>query len=162
MVKYFDSISSPIGKIKIYASDTGITKIDFDDNILAEPNSNHHTERAKTQLSAYFEGELTTFDIPLDFEEATQFQVAVWNELCKIPFGSTVSYQRIADKLNNPKAVRAVGLANGKNRIPIVVPCHRVIGSDGSLTGFAWGLDIKRKLLLHEQKDKYGEQLIFF
>jgi methylated-DNA-[protein]-cysteine S-methyltransferase len=98
------------------------------------------------QLQAYFGGELRAFDLPLA-PEGTEFQLRVWNCLRTIPYGETISYAKLAQKLGNPQAVRAVGLANGCNPIPIIVPCHRVIGSDGSLTGFGGGLANKKILL---------------
>ncbi len=104
----------------------------------------------KAQLQAYFRGELTRFDIPLA-SEGTPFQLKVWEALKNIPYGKLVSYKTIAETIGNPKAVRAVGGANGKNPIPIIVPCHRVIGSDGSLTGFGGGLETKKRLLELEQ-----------
>ncbi len=98
------------------------------------------------QLRAYFAGERKQFDLPLEME-GTEFQLSVWRELQRIPYGETISYLELARRIGNPKAVRAVGLANGQNPIPIIVPCHRVIGSDGSLTGFGGGMENKRKLL---------------
>jgi len=103
------------------------------------------------QLQAYFRGELRKFDLPLAME-GTEFQLRVWNALRTIPYGETISYAQLAERIGNPKAVRAVGLANGSNPIPIIVPCHRVIGSDGSLTGFGGGLSTKKKLLELENK----------
>jgi methylated-DNA-[protein]-cysteine S-methyltransferase len=102
------------------------------------------------QLHAYFAGELTRFDLPLHLA-GTAFQNKVWTALCDIPFGTTVSYGALASRIGKPTASRAVGGANGANPLPIVVPCHRVIGSDRSLTGFGGGIDIKRFLLAHEQ-----------
>ena len=103
------------------------------------------------QLQAYFSGELKEFDLPLA-PEGTEFQLRVWNSLRTIPYGETISYAQLAQKIGNPQAVRAVGLANGSNPIPIIVPCHRVIGSDGSLTGFGGGLANKQKLLALESR----------
>jgi len=103
------------------------------------------------QLQAYFGGELKEFDLPLALE-GTDFQLRVWKALRTIPYGETISYAQLAQCIGNPKAVRAVGLANGSNPIPIIVPCHRVIGSDGSLTGFGGGLSTKKKLLELENK----------
>lgn len=100
----------------------------------------------KKQLQAYFKGELKHFDLPLA-PVGTAFQLKVWQALRAIPYGELVSYKTIAEAIGNPKAVRAVGGANGKNPIPIIVPCHRVIGSDGSLTGFGGGLNIKKRLI---------------
>ena len=98
------------------------------------------------QLRAYFAKELETFELTLA-PEGTDFQQSVWNELCGIPYGETISYGELAKRVGNPKASRAVGAANGQNPIPIIIPCHRVIGSDGKLTGFGGGLPIKEKLL---------------
>ena len=100
----------------------------------------------RKELDQYFAGRLRTFTTPLAFN-GTAFQHAVWKELCKIPYGETISYLELANRIHNPKAVRAVGMANGANPIAIVVPCHRVIGSNGSLTGFGGGLPTKRALL---------------
>ena len=127
------------------ASDHGITSIYFVDEV-KQPNPNSLTEKAKNQLSAYFAGEPVTFDLPL-LPTGTAFQQQVWQQLCKIPYGETCSYGDLASDLNNPKAVRAVGAANGKNPISIIVPCHRVIGANGTLTGYAGGLDRKAWLL---------------
>lgn len=102
------------------------------------------------QLRAYFAGELTRFDLPLYFA-GTDFQNAVWSALRDIPFGVTVSYGELAGRIGRPGASRAVGAANGANPLPIVVPCHRVVGADGSLTGFGGGVEIKRYLLSHER-----------
>jgi len=101
---------------------------------------------ALRQLQAYFDGKLKEFDLPLSLE-GTEFQLRVWNSLRTIPYGETISYAELAQRVGQPKAVRAVGLANGSNPIPIIIPCHRVIGSDGNLTGFGGGLAAKKKLL---------------
>jgi|SRR3954463_10102465 methylated-DNA-[protein]-cysteine S-methyltransferase len=114
---------------------------DDDDLVLAE---------ARRQLDAYFAGELSAFDLPLD-PAGTAFQVQVWHQLTCIPYGHTISYGELARRIANPSASRAVGLANGRNPIAVIVPCHRVIGADGSLTGFGGGLDRKRALLSLEQ-----------
>ncbi len=98
------------------------------------------------QFDEYFSGDRREFNIPLRLD-GTSFQISVWNELRKIPFGTTTTYGEIASRIRNPKAMRAVGLANGRNPIPIIVPCHRVIGSNGTLTGFGGGLDNKTRLL---------------
>lgn len=98
------------------------------------------------QLKEYFTGTRKEFDVPLELE-GTDFQKKVWNELQKIPYGKTISYKTLSEKLGDVKAIRAVGKANGQNPIAIIIPCHRVIGADGSLTGYAGGLDIKEKLL---------------
>ncbi|SDJ54963.1 methylated-DNA--[protein]-cysteine S-methyltransferase [Streptomyces indicus] len=106
---------------------------------------------AVEQLTAYFAGERTTFDLPLHLD-GTDFQRTVWAELLKIPYGETRTYGELAEALGNPAASRAVGLANGKNPIGIIVPCHRVVGANGSLTGYGGGLDRKRRLLDFERR----------
>jgi O-6-methylguanine DNA methyltransferase len=105
----------------------------------------------KNQVDQYFEGELTEFSIPLD-QQGTDFQISVWKELMKIPIGTTISYGELAKRVGRPKAVRAVGSANGANNIAIIIPCHRVIRSDGDLQGYGGGIDKKRKLIKHERK----------
>jgi methylated-DNA-[protein]-cysteine S-methyltransferase len=107
------------------------------------------SQRVKKQFEEYFNGTRKTFDIPLS-PEGTEFQKKVWTELLNIPYGETTTYQQMANKLGDPKVIRAAASANGKNPISIVIPCHRVIGSDGSLTGYAGGLHRKKWLLEHE------------
>ena len=104
-----------------------------------------------TEIKEYFNGERTEFDIPLEVD-GTDFRKSVWKELCNIPYGETCTYGDIAKRIGNPKASRAVGLANNKNRIPIFIPCHRVIGANGKLVGFAGGIEIKKYLLDLESK----------
>jgi len=155
---YFSYMKSPIGRLSILADAEGVVEIRFANHVPGQgrplpehtKRSNDLVERAIDQLQAYFDGRLKAFDLPLSLH-GTDFQKGVWQQLRKINFGDTASYGEIAKKIGNPKASRAVGMANNKNRIPIVIPCHRIIGSDGSLTGFAGGLDTKRWLLNHEQ-----------
>ncbi len=109
--------------------------------------------QAIDQLNAYFKGELTRFDLELNIQ-GTDFQKMVWKELVKIPYGETISYGQLAERIGNPKASRAVGMANGKNPISIIIPCHRVIGKNGSLTGFGGGLEVKKNLLDLEKRIK--------
>lgn len=146
---YYDFIKTPIGWLKISASDSAITAIDFDANPLRTVKPNRWTARCKQQLDEYFSGARRRFDLPLD-ATGTAFQKRVWQALIKIPYGKTCAYADIAGAIGKIKAVRAVGAANRRNPIPIVVPCHRVIGRDGSLTGFGGGLDKKEWLLKHE------------
>lgn len=144
---YNQYLQSPCGLILIQATDRGITAIRFVEESSSQMSApSQLTMEASRQLEAYFAGQLTDFDLPLD-AKGTQFQQSVWRALCAIPYGETRSYQDIAHAIDNPKGVRAVGLANGKNPISIVVPCHRVIGSNGKLTGYAGGLDRKSLLL---------------
>lgn len=142
-------VESPIGWLKILASDAGVTCIDFD--VTPEPGApgNTITRQCGQQLQEYFAGKRTTFEVPLD-AGGTAFQQSVWQALQKIPFGATRCYQDIAHAIGRPTATRAVGAANGRNPVPIIVPCHRVIGRNGNLTGFSGGLDKKEWLLKHE------------
>ena len=167
--QHFAVMDSPIGRLGILADARGIAEIRFPNNLSKDflnknaslPSTSLSTatnetkkaegfiEQAIDQLQAYFDGRLSTFDLPLSLG-GTDFQNAVWAQLQNIPYGKTASYKDIAIAVGNPKASRAIGMANNKNRIPIVIPCHRIIGSDGSLTGFAGGLDTKRWLLKRE------------
>lgn len=145
---------SPVGALKLIASDTGLAAILWENDDpkrvwlfpLAENNNHPILLETRRQLSDYFAGRLQKFTVPLDFA-GTDFQKKVWGALLTIPFGQTRSYAQIAQQIGNPKAVRAVGAANGKNPISIIAPCHRVIGANGTLTGFAGGLDAKAQLL---------------
>jgi len=150
-------LDSPIGRLAILADSEGITEIRFPNNAeslsSAEASASEKGEEwlglAIEQLNAYFDGRLKVFDLPLSIN-GSDFQKQAWAQLQEIAYGSTASYGEIASAMGKPKAARAVGMANNKNRIPIVIPCHRIIGSNGSLTGFAGGLDTKRWLLKHE------------
>lgn len=145
-------MDSPISGLRIHASAGLITAIDFDaTKPRKERTSDPLLDEAEAQLTAYFNGELKDFDLPLA-SEGSEFQKKVWAELQRIPYGETASYGDIARRLGyEPVISRAVGAANGANPIPIIVPCHRVIGSNGSLTGYAGGLDRKKILLDLEQ-----------
>lgn len=145
---FSQSFSTPLGKMEICASDKGIRSVFFREPELKE-NPNQHTRMAMTQLQEYFAGQRTEFTLALD-AQGTSFQKSVWRELMAIPYGHTCSYRDIASGLNKPTAMRAVGAANGKNPISIIVPCHRVIGATGKLTGYAGGLERKAKLLALE------------
>ena len=148
----FRDLDSPVGVLQLVANETHIREIRFCRAGQARPASaesqvaSPFIEELVQQLDAYFEGRLQTFDLPLD-PVGTDFQKTVWRALLRIPYGETRSYGQIAAQIERPAASRAVGAANGQNPIPIVIPCHRVIGSDGSLTGFGGGLDIKQVLL---------------
>ena len=111
-------------------------------------------DEARRQLDAWFAGQLREFDLPL-LMEGSEFQRRVWERLTAIPYSETETYGRLAAAIGSPRAARAVGAAAGRNRLMIIVPCHRLVGADGSLTGFAWGTDLKRKLLQHEQQYKH-------
>lgn len=150
-------IPSPIGRLKLVASDKGLAAILWDNDRplpihLADlvENPVHATLLyAEKELNQYFSGKRKVFSVVLDMQ-GTHFQKQVWEALLAIPFGETRSYGQIANQLGNPKATRAVGAANGQNPIPIIVPCHRVIGANGKLTGFGGGLEIKDQLLALE------------
>lgn len=144
--EYFESYDTPVGKVTIFADKTNVTSIEFGSIPGAAGNANAATDLAAAQLGEYFSGQRMAFSIPLRLS-GTPFQMAVWEELCRIPFGETRSYKEIAVRIGSPEACRAVGMANNRNPIPIIVPCHRVIGKNGNLTGYAGGLDIKFRLL---------------
>ena len=143
---FCEYMQSPLGLVEIVASEAGLQSVEFVEQQDKATVANTHTREAKTQLTEYFDGQRTCFDLVLA-PEGTEFQKQVWRELVTVPFGKTATYGDIAQALHNPKAVRAVGAANGKNPIAIIVPCHRVIGANGTLTGYAGGLDKKAKLL---------------
>ena len=149
---YTDTIISPLGVLAIEASDIGLTRVVFIKKRPMTVFANAITDKAKQQLNDYFSGTRQGFNLPLD-PKGTDFQQSVWRYLATIPYGQTASYQDVANGIDNPKAVRAVGAANGKNPIAIIVPCHRVIGKNGSLTGYAWGVESKSWLLSHERKE---------
>ena len=140
---------SPVGDILLRAGEDGrLTDLYLRHEDHA-PAGGGPFDAVREQLDAYFAGELEAFDLDLD-PRGTPFQQRVWAELTRIPFGETISYSELAHRLGDPKLVRAVGLANGRNPISIVIPCHRVIGANGSLVGYGGGLDRKRWLLQHE------------
>ena len=141
---------SPVGDILLRADDTGrLTELFLRHDERPRATDDGPFAAVHEQLDAYFAGELDSFDLPLTLH-GTPFQMRVWDELARIPFGETISYSELARRLGDPKLVRAVGTANGRNPISIVIPCHRVIGADGSLVGYGGGLDRKRWLLEHE------------
>jgi methylated-DNA-[protein]-cysteine S-methyltransferase len=148
MKTFYDHYDTPLGKMEITASESAVLAIHFVDKVRA-PQANAITDITKHQMLQYFNGERSSFDLPTA-AQGTDFQKQVWQALTTVTYGNTCSYGDIANKINNPKAVRAVGSANGKNPLTIVVPCHRVIGSNGSLTGYASGIDRKAWLLEHE------------
>ena len=159
---YYSHMDSPIGRLLLAGDEGGLRLISFPTGSRTrdvEPGWMENDApfvEAKRQLVAYFAGELTEFDLPLA-PEGTPFQLSVWQALRRIPYGKTVSYGAIAESIGRPSASRAVGAANGANPLPIVVPCHRVIGSTGKLTGFGGGLDTKAALLALEQGGSESE-----
>ena len=149
---WFDAFDTRIGTLTVAADAAGLRYILFPRNKYDAParadwkRDANALREPREQLLAYFAGERTTFDLPLA-PQGTPFQLKVWKTLAMIPFGATWSYRDLATRIDAPKAMRAVGAANGRNPLPIVLPCHRVIGADGSLTGFGGGLPLKRFLL---------------
>lgn len=147
---------SPIGRLLLVGENNILTELYFANTAdrMAIPTGWREDEApfvpVMSQLGQYFNKSRTTFDLPLD-PRGTAFQKGVWQELLRIPYGETASYGDIAERIGTPKACRAVGMANRRNPIPIIIPCHRVIGRDGSLTGFGGGLAVKEKLLALEQ-----------
>ena len=163
MHAYLDAIESPVGPIAFATDSAGaVLGLQFvagsytltlaqelERDGLHVRDSDGHTAQARQELGEYFAGTRVSFDVPLVLR-GSAFQKRVWTELCGIPFGETRSYAQIAMVIGRPTAVRAVGRANATNRIPLIVPCHRVIGSDGGLTGFGGGLGLKARLLSFE------------
>jgi methylated-DNA-[protein]-cysteine S-methyltransferase len=147
-------INSPIGFLEIKGDNTGVFSIYFfDSEVEVSEIIPKELKKVVTQLNEYLEGKRISFDVKLA-PRGTDFQKKVWSQLETIPFGKTTSYQQMASQLGDPKVIRAAASANGKNPISIIIPCHRVIGSDGSLTGYAGGLHRKKWLLEHESPAK--------
>lgn len=168
MTYHYKTMPSPVGELKLVASNNGLAAVLWQDDdpervrlgVLIADDRHVVLLETERQLSAYFAGNLTQFSLSLDFI-GTSFQKQVWQALLTIPFGETRSYGQIAVQIDQPKAVRAVGAANGKNPISIIAPCHRVIGANGKLTGFAGGLAAKAFLLRLESNgiaDKNSRQ----
>ena len=151
----YTAMESPIGPLLLAGDESGLHLVYFVNGRrpMSTPSAwiedKKPFKEAVRQLKTYFDGKLTNFDLPLVLD-GTEFQLLVWRNLQKIPYGETVSYGQLAKRIGSPDAARAVGLANGSNPIPIIIPCHRVIGSNGDLTGFGGGLPIKKKLLALE------------
>jgi methylated-DNA-[protein]-cysteine S-methyltransferase len=156
-----DTMATPVGELLLSATDDGLTRVHFAsrhlegaDTVRRRSDGSNAAcavlDEARAQLKAYFAGDLLRFTLPLA-PEGTEFQRRVWTLLSEIPYGATTTYGELAKRIGDPKSVRAVGAANGRNPLAIVVPCHRVIGSDGSLVGFGGGLDRKKWLLDHER-----------
>lgn len=154
---FYTWYESPIGPLLLAGTNTHLSLVSFAEGKharLVDPawiEGASVFSKAIAQLRKYFAGELRKFDLPLQLD-GTEFQKTVWTSLASIPYGETISYKTLAERVGNPKAVRAVGTANGSNPIPIILPCHRVIGSDGDLTGFGGGLPLKKKLLALESR----------
>ena len=156
-------ISSTVGTIKLVQNGDSISTIHFMDDAATDVDTNVSTpllQECALQLAAYFKGTLNHFTFPMA-QSGTDFQQRVWTQLQAIAFGKTINYNQLAIQLGDAKCIRAAGTANGRNNIAIIVPCHRVIGSDGSLTGYAGGLWRKQWLLEHEAKFAHGVQMLF-
>jgi len=157
----YKTIQSPVGELKLVASRKGLVAVLWQNDSpkrvplgeLVKQDSHPILIEAERQLGEYFEGKRKHFSVSLDMR-GTRFQQSVWDALLAIPFGETRSYGDLARRLGNPRATRAVGAANGRNPISIIVPCHRVLGSNGKLTGFAGGLENKTRLLELEQRNR--------
>jgi len=165
MAYYFKKIKTPVGELKLVANETALVAILWENDDPNRVRLGEMTEqsqhpvllKAASQLEEYFQGKLSKFSLALEFA-GTEFQKKVWHALLTIPFGETRSYQQIAEQIGHPRASRAVGAANGRNPISIVTPCHRVIGANGALTGFAGGLEVKEFLLALENNRDFKLQ----
>ena len=146
------SIQTPVGKVIATADEVGVCTLDFDASMPEKEESNAHLEQLKCELAEYFAGKRSTFDVALH-PIGTAFQLSVWQCLCAIPYGHTVSYSEEAKMLNHPTATRAVANANGKNPLPIIIPCHRVIAKDKSLGGYSGGL-WRKEILLELERNR--------
>lgn len=162
MKTFITFYSSPLGNLKLRCSEEHLQELVFakDDEQQIQKDSHTVLENCITQLNEYFSGERKTFELPLQ-QTGTDFQRKVWELLLKIPFGKTISYNDLSKQYGNLKAIRAVASANGRNNLAIIVPCHRVIGTNRSLTGYAGGLWRKKWLLEHEAKHHLGVMTLF-
>lgn len=157
-MKEFAVMDTPLGNVRAEVWDGYLVKLQFTEEAPTDDFLDGVLMDVRIQLGLYFQGKLKTFDVPVALG-GTEFQHDVWKEVNKIPFGKTVSYEKIALKMNKPHAVRAVGSAVGANPVLVMLPCHRVVGKDGQLTGYAGGLWRKSKLLEMEQKEIVGMQV---
>lgn len=153
-MRSYMTLRTPVGRITLEENGTALTRLSFGEHGQAGDEARRETallKKAAAQLAEYFTGARETFDLPLK-PEGTPFQQSVWRALLAIPYGETRSYKDIAAAIGNPRACRAVGLANGRNPLAVFIPCHRVVGSNGKLTGFAGGLEVKSRLLDLERR----------
>ena len=159
MKSYWEYFTTPIGTLIVKANDLGITKVYLGDENETEQaikncengKAQMYVKQACVELGEYFSGKRKRFDVPVHLQ-GTPFQESVWEALREIPYGETRSYKQIAERIGNPKATRAVGMANNRNKILLLVPCHRVIGANGSMVGFGCGLSVKEYLLAMEKR----------
>lgn len=160
MAAFFITMNSPIGVLKLVSDELSLKMIEFDaDYIEVKTYIPEILFRSKKQLEDYFLGNRQLFDLPID-PDGTDFQHRVWNNVVDVKYGFTKSYLEIARATGSEKSSRAVGMANARNPLPIVIPCHRIIGNNGKLTGYAGGLERKKWLLFHEQQNS-GKNLLF-
>ncbi|MEO6314709.1 MAG: methylated-DNA--[protein]-cysteine S-methyltransferase [Chitinophagaceae bacterium] len=161
---YITYYASPIGNIRVGCNETCITEVHFMDEAEELPPAPGETppvlQSCVDELNEYFQGTRIQFNVPF-YQEGTVFQERVWNQLISIPFGKTISYLTLAKQLGDPKCIRAAAATNGKNKIAVIVPCHRVIGTNKDLVGYAGGVWRKRWLLEMEAKITYGVQTLF-
>lgn len=157
---FSDYFASPIGTLLIKASEKGLVGVEMVNALNAEIKSSVVIRNTVTQLEQYFNKERKNFDIPLDLSGVTIFQRHIYRLLLEIPYGTTITYAQLSKLYGDIKAIRAVATANAKNPVPVIIPCHRVIGSDGTLRGFRLGLDAKQDLLRLENPDKYTQQCL--
>ncbi|WP_195945988.1 methylated-DNA--[protein]-cysteine S-methyltransferase [Paraclostridium bifermentans] len=148
---YYGYYKSPIGNLRIVVDESSLVVLDFNEDEKKQSDEHRYINEVKKQLNEYFKGTRKLFDLNIKIN-GTDFQNKVWNELTKIPYGETISYKELATRIGNDKACRAVGNANNKNKISIVIPCHRVVGSNKKLVGYAGGLEKKEWLINHENK----------
>ena len=151
---YASTFDAPIGRILLVGRNDELTGLYLDrDPNPAWERDDARLDKVRAQVEEYFEGTRTTFDVALA-PQGTPFQLAVWEALLEVGYGETASYADIARRIGKPTAFRAVGAANGRNPISLIIPCHRIVGSSGSLVGYGWGVDRKSWLLAHEQRDQ--------
>jgi methylated-DNA-[protein]-cysteine S-methyltransferase len=159
-VLYYKTVTSPVGSLRLMASEKGLCAVLFDggrhsrvsfDGVLEQDDRHPVLQKTEKQLEEYFTGKRKNFDVKLD-PRGTIFQLMAWKELQKIPYGDTISYSEQAKRVGDANKARAVGMANGRNPLPIIVPCHRVIGASGLLTGFSGGMELKEYLLAMERR----------
>lgn len=165
MKTFYSLFPSPVSELLLLSNGEALTGLYMEPHTAKRTQGAVHDDskfkRAREQLSAYFAGELPKFDLPLA-PDGTDFQKQAWRALCKIPYGETISYGEQARRIGRPNAFRAVGTANGQNPISIIVPCHRVIGANGTLTGYGGGLPRKSWLLAHEARHSKADSLSLF
>ena len=153
-------INSPIGNLSLVEQDNQLVEVEYTENDLTPMPENEIIILAKNQLDEYFAGQRQEFTLPLK-PAGTEFQQKVWQQLLLIPYGTTISYQEVANRLGDPKCIRAAARANGQNPIAIIIPCHRVIGSGGEMTGYAGGIQRKKDLLTLEGADVMNQMNLF-